>query len=82
MRWFWMFLGLCTGLVAVASLTLWAFEGFDTWNLSLEGVIALVVGSALTALLAIGLMALVFHSHRSGHDEAAAHDDPFAGPPR
>lgn len=82
MRWVWMFLGLCTGLVAVASLTLWAFEGFATWNLSLMGVVALVVGSALTALLAIGLMALVFHSHRSGHDEAAAHDDPFAGPPR
>jgi hypothetical protein len=39
------------------------------WRLSLHGWIALVAGSVLTIGLAVGLMALMFHSSRRGYDE-------------
>lgn len=80
MRWLWSFLGVSVLVIAAAAIGLWAATGFDTWNLSLEGVIALVVGSLLTAALTVGLMALVFYSNRSGHDEAAATREEDVGP--
>lgn len=80
MRWIWMFLAASALPLVAALLALWAATGFDTWGLSTEGVIALVVGSLLTGGLTIGLMALVFHSSRSGHDEAAATREEDVGP--
>jgi hypothetical protein len=38
-------------------------------SLSLAAVIALVVGVFVTAALGIGLMSLVFYSHREGFDD-------------
>lgn len=80
MRWLWMFLALCGALVTAAVLALWAVSGFQTWELGVMGMLALILGSALTAALAIGLMALVFHSSRSGHDDDAA--GPLDGGPQ
>jgi hypothetical protein len=36
-------------------------------------VVATIAGVSLTILVGTGLMGLVFLSHRSGHDEEAAH---------
>ncbi len=71
-KWFTIYLCACAGLVLAGGLGLWAADGFDDHGLSVHGLIALVGGSALMAGLTIGLMALVFHSNRSGHDDEAA----------
>jgi hypothetical protein len=70
-RWIWTFILACAGLVGLAALVLWASGGFGELGLSGNGVIALTLGTLFTAALAIGLMALVFFSDRSGRDEEA-----------
>lgn len=40
--------------------------------MTIHGWIALGLGVSLTLGLAVGLMALTFHSSRTGHDETAA----------
>jgi hypothetical protein len=57
----------------------------SVWNASTgvemgkHGWIALGLGTFFSLLIGCGLMALMFFSHRSGHDDAA---DPFRrGPP-
>jgi hypothetical protein len=51
------------------------------WRLGLHGWIALSLGSVLSVALAVGLMALMFHSSRRGYDDRVRdlHDD--AGTP-
>jgi hypothetical protein len=39
--------------------------------LGVHGWIAFTLGVVVTSLLGVGLMALVFHSDRSGQDESA-----------
>ncbi len=48
-------------------------SGLDS-QISLHGGIALLLGAFGTIALGAGLMALVFLSHRSGHDEVV-HDE-------
>ena len=64
-------------VVIVVLLTLmvrsWSDVGGD--GISVFGIIALTGGIVLTALLGIGLMALVFFSSRHGYDDIEARDD-------
>ncbi|MGH7005967.1 MAG: hypothetical protein ACREIP_18645, partial [Alphaproteobacteria bacterium] len=49
--------------------TFWAFGWVDALGLSAHGFVALGIGVALTVGLGVALMALVFHSSRSGRDD-------------
>ena len=44
-------------------------------ELGFHGMLALVLGVTISLALGVGLMALVFYSSRSGHDERA-HEPP------
>lgn len=59
---------LGAGLVGLLVYT-WAGAPDYGWRLSLHGWIAMGVGTLLTIGLAVGLMALVFHSARRGYDD-------------
>lgn len=54
----------------------WFFGFFD--GMSVNGVIALILGVVLSTALGVGLMALVFLSSR-GRDEAVHHPPPRDG---
>jgi hypothetical protein len=59
------------GLLIVASLVaiaLYAWFSFGDMAMSTSGYIALALGIAGTMALAIGLMTLVYFSHRQGYD--------------
>lgn len=66
----------CTAIVATVLVGLWLSGVFGDMGLSVHGVIALFIGVTLTVFLGVGLMALVFHSGRSHHDELVRHDLP------
>lgn len=42
-------------------------------ELSMHGKIAMGLGVFFTMFVGVGLMALIFHSNRHGHDEAVYH---------
>jgi hypothetical protein len=47
-----------------------SMDGGDVaFSISWHGWLAMGLGVVLTAVLGVGLMALVFHSSRSGHDD-------------
>lgn len=62
-------------LLAILGVALWA--AFRMWTmlpgatLSGHGWLALFLGAFLSLAVGIGLMALIFYSHRHGYDEAA-----------
>lgn len=63
---------IIAGTIAVIVVTIlgtWLLGGFV--GLSGGGAAALIVGVAASFAVGIGLMAIVFHSSRSGQDEAA-----------
>lgn len=66
--------------ILVSLLVLTGFWAISVWNASSDAVmdkhgwIALGLGSFFSLLIGCGLMALMFFSSRSGHDDAA---DPF-----
>ncbi|MGH6947589.1 MAG: hypothetical protein ACREDZ_09700 [Kiloniellales bacterium] len=68
-RWIVIFAGACGGLVALALLAILAFAGFEDSELGFHGTLALLLGVLLSAVMAIGLMALIFYSNRSRIDE-------------
>ena len=82
MSWLRVFLIACPVLVLAALFAAWAVTGFDLFGLSLPGLLALVGGAVLTSAVAIGLMALVFLSNRSGHDVDAGRPHPPDRPER
>lgn len=69
MKWFAWFCAGCTGMMAAIMFILWAFNDFEALGVGGHGLVALILGVILTTALGIGLMALVFHSDRSDHDE-------------
>ncbi len=71
MKWILTYSAACVGAIAAILALLWAVNGFDLGELSGHGVAAVVLGVTFSVLLAVGLMALVFHSNRSGRDEQA-----------
>ena len=69
MRWIIVFGLIC--IVAIFGIMglLWAFGWADALGLNGHGIAALALGTVFTVGLGVGLMALVFHSSRSGRDE-------------
>ena len=68
-----LFFGILFGVVGVGALTLWNnMAGVD---IGIHGMAALVGGGILTFLVGAGLMALVFISNRSGHDQRVSDGD-------
>ncbi len=67
----------CVAVIAVGlAIFAWA-GGFATTGMTTSGIIAMIAGVVLSFALAIGLMALVFYSNRSGRDEQASrHEGP------
>ncbi|MFQ5347386.1 MAG: hypothetical protein ACE5ED_06035 [Rhodothalassiaceae bacterium] len=58
-------------LFGTAAVAVHALEGLEGVSLGFHGTLALVLGIVFTLLLGGGLMFLLFHSARSGHDEIA-----------
>lgn len=67
-----------TGLLAAFWIGLLALAGGFAWHvwrelgeveISNQGYLALALGVTATAALGIGLMALLFYSHRRGYDD-------------
>ncbi len=79
MSWIRFFLGVCAAIVALALLGVWALRGFDTFGMGFHGILALLLGAILSSAVGIGLMALVFFSNRSGHDDEIGRPDPPDG---
>jgi ABC-type multidrug transport system permease subunit len=75
-KWPVIFSIVCTAIVTTVLVGLWLTGVFGDMGLSIHGVIALLLGVTLTVFLGVGLMALVFHSGRSRHDELVRHDLP------
>ncbi len=60
-------------LGATVLVSAWVWQQIGSTVISLHGMIALALGVSFTILLAAGLMALVFVSHRGGYDDEAGH---------
>ena len=67
--WIWTFILASVGFVVLAVLVFWTIGGLGELGLSDKGVVALTLGFLFTVRLAIGLMALVLFSDRSGRDD-------------
>ena len=65
------------GLFLIVSLwwAAWVWGSLDA-EISLNGNIALTLGVVVSIAVGVGLMALVFHSARSGHDEQVRYELP------
>lgn len=61
-------------LAASATVALWVWNELADVTLDLHGWLALAGGVAATLVLGVGLMVLVYQSHRRGFDERAGHD--------
>ena len=71
MKWILNYSLICIGAIVGVLAFVWALNGFDTAGVSTHGMIAIVLGTTFTVLVAVGLMALVFYSNRSGQDDEA-----------
>ena len=67
------FVAASLGGIAAILLVVWLAGGFHRTALDANVTLALVLGILFTCLLGVGLMALIFHSNRSGQDEQAYH---------
>jgi hypothetical protein len=65
------FAAACLGFIGLVMLTVWIMGGFDGAELGFHGWIAMILGMTITSALGVILMALVFHSDRSGQDDSA-----------
>jgi hypothetical protein len=76
MAWFWRFAAVCTaailGTAGAVAMGLWWFGEFSPGELGLHGVLSLALGIAMSAVVGVGLMALVFFSARRGRDDIGA----------
>lgn len=67
-------------VVLLGLLTLASMLAYDSWQdmseteISFHGKVALGLGVGLTLVLGIGLMSLVFFSHRRGYDDEDGRD--------
>lgn len=64
---------LVTLLASTSAVAYWAWQEIGEVEISRHGLIALGLGAGFTFLLGAGLMALLFQSHRHGHDDRAHH---------
>lgn len=72
MRWVLRTAAWSAGALAVIALAIWALFGFSGWGFEPHMIVAVLLGSALTVALTVGLTLLMIHSNRSGHDDAAS----------
>jgi hypothetical protein len=63
----WGALGGLLLVCLIATVVAWTYNGLP--HISMHGWIALTLGTVLSLAVGFGLMALVFHSARSGHDD-------------
>lgn len=63
--------GLLAAAIAVAIYT---WDQMADVSMSAHGIVALVLGVVASLALGIGLMALVFYSHRKGYDDGRGPD--------
>lgn len=70
-RWIALFTTICLGMLAATVVTLWAWNGFH--GLGMEGhmLAALLIGVFFTTVVGVGLMTLMFWSHRHRRDDLA-----------
>jgi hypothetical protein len=67
----------CLGFIALIMLVVLVMGGFELLSgVGVHGWIAFTLGVVLTSALGVALMALVFHSDRSGQDERAGGGGP------
>lgn len=59
------FTALCSAIVLGALLLLWAVTGFSAFGMARHGIVAMILGSMLSVVLASALMGLLFHSEHS-----------------
>lgn len=71
MPWFRLYLKRCGFILGLALVLLIVFVSTVDLGLSLNGSIALVLGSLLTVALTLLLMGLLFLSNRNGQDRDA-----------
>ena len=60
-------------VIMLVGIALYAYLFVGDLGLSVNGYIALIAGALGTALLAAGLMSLLYLSNRRGYDEEAGH---------
>jgi hypothetical protein len=75
MKWIATYSLASIGAILAVLIVLWAANGFSTGGLSDHGIAAIVLGVTFSVLLAVGLMALVFYSNRSGQDDEVHRPD-------
>jgi hypothetical protein len=68
MKWIFTYSAACLAAIAAVLAVGWAANDFTTAGLTTHGIVAILLGVTFTVLLAVGLMALVFYSSRSGQD--------------
>lgn len=61
-------------LAAAAAVGWWAWAELADIEMSMHGYVALAIGVVATLGLGMGLMWLVYFSHRRGFDDEAGHD--------
>jgi multisubunit Na+/H+ antiporter MnhB subunit len=69
MRWIAQFSLICAVGLGIVISGVWTFEGFATFGLHSAAAIALILGVMFSCAMGVFLMALMFHSRRSGQDE-------------
>ena len=76
-------IGVCQAIILLSLFAMllfavvWAsmaWTSAEDVQMSIHGWIALILGVTFSLLIGCGLMALMFYSSRSGHDEAATPD--------
>ncbi len=65
-------LGFLLALAVGVAFSVW--RALAEVELGLHGIVALLLGVGVTLALGIGLMCLVYFSHRHGYDERAGYD--------
>lgn len=76
MRDTWLTVSILGGLlIAAAIVAVIVWRELAGITISLHGMIAMAAGSIVTLLLGVGLMWLVYYSHKSGHDDKVGRDD-------
>ena len=71
----------CLGFIALVMVIVLVMGGFEFMgDLGTHGWIAFTLGIVVTSALGVALMALVFHSDRSGRDESAGGGGRTPGP--
>ena len=61
-------------LAAACGVVWWAWQEMGEVEISIYGYLALAAGATVTFVLGVGLMALVYFSHKHGFDDRAGTD--------